>query len=232
MKRILGFLIIFASNYLNASTYQSLDYLKNKIEQYVLNELTNYTEGKIQVNADKMDPRLRLKPCQDEHLEIFNPYQTSMLNTNTMGIKCNEESNHWVLYVPIRITQFKTIFAAKHPLLKGARVTENDIYQVEMDVQKLKQGYFTDDIEILGQICKQNISADNPLTPYNIELPKLVHRGEQIVIVVSHDNLNISMDGVAMNDGALGESIKVKNLSSKRVIEAQVSGIKKVQVII
>jgi flagella basal body P-ring formation protein FlgA len=38
------------------------------------------------------------------------------------------------------------------------------------------------------------------------------------------------MDGIAMNEGALGDSVKVKNLSSKRIIEAQVTGKKTVKV--
>lgn len=230
MKCILGILIIFASTSLYAAPGQSLDILKNKIEQYVVNDLANYSEGKVQVKAEKIDPRLHLKACAEDQLEVFNPYQMPMLNTNTMGIKCREDTNHWILYVPIKITLLKTIFVAKHPLMKGTRVTEEDIYQTEMDVQKLKQGYFSDNKEVLGQVCKQHILADNPLTPYNIELPKLVQRGEQVAIIIAHDNLNISMDGIAINDGVLGETIKVKNLSSKRIVEAQVSGIKKVMV--
>lgn len=229
---ILSVLLFFASTCIHADSSQSLDLLKSKIEQYVLNELSSYTEGKIQVSADKIDSRLNLRACAEDQLSIFNPYQTPMLSTNTLGIKCKEDTNHWTLYVPIRVTILKTVFVAKHPLIKGSHVTEEDIYQVELDVQKLKQGYFIDSHELLGQVCKQNISADSPLNPYNIELAKLVHKGEQVSITAFNEGFSVSMDGVALDDGALGEPVKVKNLSSKRVIEAQVSGSKKVKVTI
>ncbi len=232
IKGILSGLLIIASTVTFAESTQSLDLLKDKVEQHVLNELASYTEGKIQVSAERIDPRLTLKECSEDQLLIFNPYQTPTLNSNTMGIKCKEETNHWTLYIPIKITVLKTIYVAKRPLLKGTRVTEADIYQTELDAQKLKQGYFTDSSAVIGQVCKQNISADAPLNPYNIELPKMVHKGQQVTITASNEGLSISMSGIAMNDGALGEIVQVKNLSSKKVIEAQVAGEKKVSVIL
>lgn len=231
-KSILSVLIFFASISSYAASGQSLDLLKNKIESYVLNELSTYTDGKVQVQADKLDPRLNLKACAEEKLELFNPYQTPMLSTNTMGVKCLEEENHWTLYVPIKINVLKTVLVAKRVLIKGKRINSDDIYQVEMDTQKLKQGYFTDSRELIGLICKHDISPDSPLNPYNIELAKLVHRGDQVTIVANNESLSVSMDGIAMSEGVLGESVRVKNLSSKRVIEAQVSGNKTVKVVL
>ncbi|KTD82898.1 flagellar basal body P-ring formation chaperone FlgA [Legionella waltersii] len=230
-KCILSLFLVFANTSLFAENVQSLDLLKSKIEQHVLNELANQTEGKILVKADNLDPRLSLKSCPENKLEVFNPYQTPMLNTNTMGIKCMEANSHWTLYVPVKITVLKTVLVAKNALVKGTKIGPDDIYQAELDVQKLKQGYFTNSNDLIGLICKHDISPNNPLTPFNIELAKLVNRGEQVSIIASNDNLSISMDGIAMNDGAIGETIKVKNLSSKRVVDAQVSGRKQVKVV-
>ncbi|CEG56420.1 flagellar basal body P-ring formation chaperone FlgA [Legionella fallonii] len=231
-KSILSVFLFFASISLYAEEAQSLELLRNKIEQYVLNELTNYTEGKIEVSADKIDSRLTLKACDDNKLTIFNPYQTPLLNSSTMAIKCTEAENHWTIYAPIKITVFKTVLVSKNTLVKGKVVRDDDIYPTEMDTQKLKQGYFTDKSQLVGLVCKHDIAADNPFTPYNIELAKLIHKGEEVIIVANHDNLTVSMAGIALNEGALGDTVKVKNLSSKKVIEAQVTGEKNVKVII
>lgn len=59
-------------------------------------------------------------------------------------------------------------------------------------------------------VCKHDITPNSPLNPFNIELAKLVHKGEQVSIIAAHDNLTVSMDGVAMDEGALGDSVKVK----------------------
>lgn len=231
-KNILSVLLFFASACLYAQHTQSLELLTNKIEEHVLNELASHAEGKIQVHAGKIDSRLNLKACAEDKLEIFNPYQTPMSSTNTIGVKCLEDSNHWTLYVPIRVSVLKTVLVAKQMLIKGHKINSNDIYQTELDAQKLKQGYFTESRELMGLICKHDISPNSPLNPYNIELPKMVHKGEQVSIIATKDNLSVSMNGIAMTDGILGDPVKVKSLSSKRIIEAQVSGRKKVKVVL
>jgi flagella basal body P-ring formation protein FlgA len=231
-KSILSVFLFFASISLHAAPSQSLELLQNKIEAYVLNELSTYAEGKVQVSADKMDSRLNLKACAEDKLTIFNPYETPMLHSSTIAAKCLEQDNHWTLYVPIKITVLKTVLVAKHPLMRGKQVNDEDIYQTEMDTQKLKQGYFTNKQELVGLVCKHDIAPDSPFNPYNIELPKLVHKGEQVTIVANDSNLTVSMHGIAINEGVLGETVRIKNLSSKRIIEAQVTGRKNVKVIL
>lgn len=228
-QRILSFLLLFASLSSHAQ-YQSLDVLKSMIEQHMTNELSANTDGIVRVSADKLDSRLTLQQCPTDKLTIFNPYQTPLLNTNTMGIKCIEEQSHWTLYVPVHVTVLKTVLVAKRALIKGSRITDEDLQQVEMDAQRLKQGYFTDKQQLVGLISKQNISPNSPLSPYNIELAKLIHKGEQVAIIATDNHLTISMDGIALNEGVLGDLIKVKNKSSHKIVEAQVSGKKQVKI--
>lgn len=231
-KSILSVFLFFASFCLYAIQIQSLDLLKDKIEQHVLNELSGYTEGKVQVSANKIDSRLNLKACAEDQLSIFNPYQTPILSTSTLAVKCLEEDNHWILYVPIAITVLKTVLVSKNMLVKGTQVKEGDIYQTEMDTQKLKLGYFTDKKELIGLVCKHDVAADSPFNPYNIELAKLIHKGEEVTIVATNNNLTVSMPGIALNEGAIGDTVKVKNRSSKRIVEAEVSGEKRVKVVL
>ncbi|VEB36308.1 flagellar basal body P-ring formation chaperone FlgA [Legionella cherrii] len=231
-KCILSVLLFFASTALYSDAIQSPEILTNKIERHIRNELSSYKEGKIQVIADKIDSRLNLKACAEDHLVVFNPYQSPILNTSTMGIKCQENDNRWSLYVPVKITVLKTIYVAKRALIKGTRISRDDIYETEMDVQKLNHGYYTEKDLLIGQICKINIPPNSPLNPHNIEAAKLINKGERVSIVVNDNNLTVSMDGVAMEEGSLGETIKVRNLSSKKIIEAQISGPKKVNVIL
>jgi flagella basal body P-ring formation protein FlgA len=75
----------------------------------MLNQLVGQAEGKIKVTAGKLDPRLKLKACADERLEIFNPYDSSLLNSTTMGIKCTEDTNHWTLYIPVKVSVLKEV---------------------------------------------------------------------------------------------------------------------------
>lgn len=232
IKGILTTALFIASTNGLAEPFQSLEVLREKVEAYTLNQAAPIANGRMTVQAEQLDPRLTLNECADDKILIFNPYNTPILQSTTLGIKCNQEGNHWTLYVPVKISVLKQVYVAKKPLMKGSRISEDDIYLTEMDVQRLKQGYFSDQSHLIGHVCKQNVSADTPFTPFNLELPKLVRKGDELSITAVRDGLQITMSGIAMSDGILDETIKVKNRSSKKIIEATVSGERQVQIIL
>ncbi|KTC86493.1 flagellar basal body P-ring formation chaperone FlgA [Legionella brunensis] len=231
IRVILVFSFFLVSRILQAAeSAQSLDLLKEKIENYVLAALTTQQNSKILVTADKIDSRLKLKACQEEHLEVFNPYQVPILRVNTMGIRCQETNNHWTLYVPIKISVQKPVIVAKRPLTKGAQISEDDLEVQEIDISQLKQGYFDKPEQVINQVCKTNINQGSPIAPSLLQTAALVHKGEQVAIQAMNETFIVSMDGIALNDGAAGDMIRVKNLSSKKIIEAQVSAVRQVRV--
>ncbi|ARG98864.1 flagella basal body P-ring formation protein FlgA [Legionella micdadei] len=231
-QTIFSLLLILTSTLSQASPRQSLDIIKQKVELYALNELSTQNNDEIEVSAEKIDPRLNLKACKEDKLEVFNPYKTPLLNTTTIGVKCREQDTHWTLYVPIQVTQKRLVLVANHSLPKGTRLTENDFDKLKVSVSQLKHGYFTDTKEVVDRVCKQNVPEGAILTPYNLQTPLMVRRGEQVSIQAINEMINVSMDGIALTDGSLGDTIKVQNLTSKRIVEAQVSANRQVRVTI
>lgn len=193
--------------------------LKEKIEQHILASLATQQDSKIQVTVDKIDSRLKLKACQDDHLEVFNPYQIPVIRANTMGIKCQETENRWTLFVPVKITVQKFVLTAKHPLLKGTLINEDDVEIQEVDISQLKQGYFDKTSDVINQACKTNIAQGNVITPHLLQAEPLVRKGERIAIQALSENFSVTMEGIALNDGAAGDLIRVKNLSSKKLLK-------------
>lgn len=232
MKRcVLALSIFLMQNSLFAENVQSLDLLKLKIEQFLVNDLAVSVEGKIAVSVEKMDSRLQLRACAEEKLEVFNPHHSPVVNTRTMGIKCTESDNHWTLYVPVKISVLQAVYAAKQALSKGSRIGPHDIYMQEMDTRHLKQGYYTDEQQIVGLICKQAMRQGMPFSPLNVQIPRLVQRGQQVNIVAGTDAFTVKMPGIALNDGTLGETVSVKNLSSKKILEGRISARQEVRVL-
>lgn len=231
IRVLVVFLTLFISPLLQAEQEsQSLDALKEKIENYVLASLATEPNSKIQVNVDPIDTRLKLKQCKDSDLVAFNPYQVPMLRANIIGIKCQGTDNRWTLYVPVKVSVQKPVLVAKHLLTRGTRISAEDLDVREVDVSQLKQGYFNKPEEIINKVCKNIISEGGTITPAVLQAESLVHKGEQVAIQALSDNFIVTMEGIALSDGAAGDMIRVKNLSSKKVIEAQVSAIRQVRV--
>ncbi|KTC97956.1 flagellar basal body P-ring formation chaperone FlgA [Legionella erythra] len=230
MKRILAGLLLFLSAPWAFADTQSHEVLKQHIETYLLNQLTVQYEGHVKVTTESIDPRLQLKRCADEKLEVFNPYKTALTGSTTMGIRCQEIDNHWTLYIPARITIEKPVVVAKRNLLRGTVISEQDVQLAPMDIAQLKQGYFSDLTEVTGQVATYTIYQGNPIQPRSLGNQILIHKGEQVSIQALSESFKITMVGVALNDGALNDVIRVKNITSKKTVEGRVSGRSEVKV--
>ncbi|KTT42598.1 flagellar basal body P-ring biosynthesis protein FlgA, partial [Pseudomonas oryzihabitans] len=69
---------------------------------------------------------------------------------------------------------------------------------------------------------KRQVVNEQVLTPASLEQAELVRKGEQVVISARSASFDIRMQGQALADGAKDEEIRVRNLSSNRVIHARV----------
>ncbi|KTD16981.1 flagellar basal body P-ring formation chaperone FlgA [Legionella jordanis] len=231
MKAILFFLLLFASTLSLASkAVQSLDLLKQKIEQYLLTTLSSQEGSNIQVQVEQIDDRLRLKACAESSLQVFNPFPTSTSRASTIGVRCSAQDNHWTVYVPVKIRIQKSVIIAKRPLPKGVKISSEDIEIQEIDSNLLKQGYFTRSEEVIDHLTKTSIAQGSAINPTYLKTESLIHKGEQVSIEAVNEVIHVSMSGIALNDGSEGDVIQVKNLSSKKIIEATVSGKQQVRV--
>jgi flagellar basal body P-ring formation protein FlgA len=226
---LMGFLFGTCS-FLHANAMQSSEVLKLKIEAFVFNAMKAFEESKITVTLTKADSPLHLKACPEEKLVVFNPYKTPISNTSTLGIQCTEENTHWTLYMPIQIHVLKTVYALKRPVQKGESIQEDALFAIEKEIDQLKQGYYTEPSEVLGRISLSSLQAGSILSPQNTQLPKLVKKNQQVSILAGNTAFTVSMTGVALSDGAMGETVSVRNLSSKQIVEGRVCGEQKVHV--
>ncbi|RAP36386.1 flagella basal body P-ring formation protein FlgA [Legionella quinlivanii] len=214
----------------NYAENQSLDVLRHKIELFVKEELPNQHYDQINIVAENIDPRLHLQKCHKNQLEAFNPYQHLAKQHTTIGIRCKEPTNHWTIYVPVRITILKEVLVSSHSLAKGDIITDRDIYLQKQNVSFVSQDYIDNSDQALGLAVKKNIKEGQLITHSLLQKPWLVRKGEQILIQAINGNIKITMAAIALADGALNETIKVRNLTSKRVVDAQVVDVRKVTV--
>jgi flagella basal body P-ring formation protein FlgA len=100
----------------------------------------------------------------------------------------------------------------------------------ERDVSNLNQGYLTRLDEVLGNKLTRPVQPDQVITPNQMELAKVVRKGDQVVITARSGSISVRMPGEAMTDGVPGKQIPVKNQRSGRIIKARVTGPGQVEV--
>ena len=90
------------------------------------------------------------------------------------------------------------------------------------DVGRLTPGYLTDVSQIEGLTVQRLVREGTVLTKWIVTKPILVKRGNIITLVAKSKNMEVTATGQALEDGAAGQMIRIKNLNSQKIVVAQV----------
>lgn len=185
-------------------------------------------EARHEILVSRLDPRLRLAACP-QPLSIRLESPSEPIGRVSLRVQC-EVGKPWTIFVPGQVRLFRQIVVATRPLKRQTPLTAADLRLAERDIGSLHQGYLTEIAQALGNKTTRPLLAEQPLTPSSLELAETIRRGDQVLIRASGGALNVSMPGEALSDGALGQQIRVRNLSSQRVIKARVTAPGQVEV--
>jgi len=212
-----------------AGPVQSITSIQQAAEQFILNEVTVSHDKQAVARAGHLDSRLRLSAC-DTPLETFLPDGGRTLGNTTVGVRCTGKTT-WSLFVPVKVSIYETVVVAARPLSKGSVIGTQDLQLAKKDLAKLRAGYFTDTSEVLGKQVKRTVRHGAALTTPMVKNALQIKRGQRVSLVAGAGGIAVRMIGEALADGAAGDRIQVRNLSSKRVVEGTVLSPTTVQVL-
>ncbi|WP_438970323.1 flagellar basal body P-ring formation chaperone FlgA [Methylophaga sp.] len=211
--------VIFLTQPLNAESLHALSDIEQTAYMFAVSD-AQASYDNPQVIVDALDDRLRLQEC-DKSLQAFSNTVSNTIGNRTVGVKCTSPTE-WTVYVPVKVKVMQPVVVASRPLARNQNLTNADIKLELMDIGELRQGFIQSTEKVLGQQLKYPLSMGMVLPPRGLKLEKVVRRGEQIILVASAGSMEVRMNGTAMEDASVGEKVKVKNSSSKRVVEGVV----------
>lgn len=214
------FLIIYMliySVHSHAVDYQTHTSIEKKAISFLRLQLTTHNIQDLQIQLRPLDKRLKLERCSTP-LQASLPYNISNHTNTSVSIQCLS-GNGWKIFVSAKIKNIKNIYINQNTIKKGQFITVADLSLKKTDINTLRNGYFTHTDKLIGNIAVRNIRANSILTPHMIEKPNLIHKGDRVTLLVSKRGFEVRMQGQAMTHGGAGEHIRVRALSSKRVIE-------------
>ncbi|HHJ12826.1 MAG TPA: flagellar basal body P-ring formation protein FlgA [Gammaproteobacteria bacterium] len=173
--------------------------------------------GRTELRLGALDPRLRLKACTGP-LETFTPPGARPMGNTTVGVRCPGPDG-WSLYLSARIDVYGPVLVLRQPLARGSVVREADLDLVEHNLAELPYGYYTDPGAVTGMVTRRAVNAASVLNPQVLQAPRLVKRGQDVVLVAETGGLSIRSAGQALSDGRDGDRVRVRATGSGRIID-------------
>lgn len=109
-------------------------------------------------------------------------------------------------------------------VLRGDVITERDISYVKMNADRVQTDAIVNANELIGMTPKRGIRAGQPVRTSDIRRPLVVKKNSLVVIVNQMPNMLLTAQGKALENGADGDIVQVRNAQSNQVIEAEVIG--------
>lgn len=199
--------------------WESHTRIREAARQHVLDRAGEFS-GRIEVTASPLDSRLRLARC-DQPLTTYDSPNGLKPGRNVVGVRC-AGGKPWKLYVRVKVATIGPVVVATRPLARGQQISRADLRVEDRDTSRMHRAYFSDPQGLIGQRTRRQIAAGKLLHPGLVERRQLIRRGGLVKIVARQGGLQVSMKGKALENGALGEQVRVRNTASGRDITGEV----------
>ena len=200
------------------SQFQSHESIEAATRDFLAAKITHIKD--YQIIIDPLDRRLKLSECKNP-LQAFTHNDNIKFGRFSVGIRCTTE-NAWTIYNSAKIIAYKKIITLKQPLRRGEIITSSHLAFEKTKLSKFRQGFFTDFSQIVNKQATRYLPTGTVLTPKHLTIPRLIRRGEKVIISAKSKQIDIQMTGFALTDGTKGQRIRVRNEKSQRIIEATV----------
>ena len=208
--------------------WESRDALNAKINTFLQSTLRITSDEKLQIDIPAATQPLQLTKCAQTI--AMNIPGGAQADVTSVEVSC-PGINGWHIYIPVDVQVLSKVAIAKRTVPAGEVFSNDDVDFAYYNKNRLYGGYFTNPEEIIGNLANHIVPQGTVLNKHNVQLPLIVHRNQTVSLSVQIGNLMVSMQGIAHGDGAMNDTIKVLNPSSKRVLDAVVIGPNQTKVI-
>ncbi len=220
LRGLTGLVLVIAVGTACGEEYEPLERILTTARDFLSATLTHTNGVETHIEIGRLDSRLRLARCAQPPSAQLAPGARTQGNT-TVNVKCAEPVS-WSIFVPVSIERHAQIVVAARALTRHQVIRPEDIRLEHQDTGQLSSGYFSDPSDIVGMEVKRRLMPGQILGTAHVAPRQLIERGQAVTLYAARPGLTVRMKGEALESGAEGQRIRVRNRSSKRIVEGHV----------
>ncbi|MFG0832360.1 flagellar basal body P-ring formation chaperone FlgA [Aeromonas bivalvium] len=135
-------------------------------------------------------------------------------------VSCAEPQ--WQLRARVDVRVFMPLWVTAKEIDKGQPIRAHDLVAKELEVSRIQRGFTPASVSLTQQKSSRRLRTGQLIGELDLQKQWAVRQGEGVLIRAGQGAFAATTRGEALEDGAIGDGIRVKNSSSGRVIQAWV----------
>lgn len=203
-----------------ASDIESIERILNTARTFAATTIDASADQETRIEIGQLDNRLQLTRCAHPPTAQLAP-GARLEGRTTINVRCSDPVS-WSLFVPVHIERHLPVVVLERPIARQQVIRPDDVRLERQAVSDLTNGYFTETDAVVGMASRRRLMPGQILTSAHVTQHRIVERGQEVTLFSARPGLVVRMKGIALEDGHEGARIRVRNSSSKRVIEGYV----------
>ena len=215
---------LLTNSYATAGETQALESITTIATSASADRATQHGYTNVTAEATALDPNLQLPQCE-KALETTPAQNSKVLGSINIRVRCPGEKP-WTIYVRTQVSAVTLMPVLSRPIARNTLISKDDIKMIDLPLNSAQKGIIYDPNQIIGMELTRSLDAGSSLKLNQLRPPKVVFKGQQVLLVSRINGLTITMQGKAKKDAVAGERVEVTNSRSGTDLEgiAQADG--------
>ena len=188
------------------------------------------TEGELKLSLARVWPALRL-PEADWILTVTDWPAGGLTGTILVRVKIVSGSETIVEgQIPLRAQLWQEVWFASNQLDRSQSLDRSSLTAQKADVLRERTPLVSAKIDPATLELSQSVAAGKALTRRDVAVRPLIRKGQVVEVFAQTGQLGVRMKALALESGAAGDLIKLRNIESHKEFNGQVTHESKVQV--
>ncbi|ABK47552.1 MULTISPECIES: flagellar basal body P-ring formation chaperone FlgA [Shewanella] len=184
--------------------------------------------AKVEIAPQPIDNRLLPAQCASPiKVELASDREISRNNTVKVSCDTPDLAYPWQIFMSVRVDILFPVVVASETLAPGELISPTQVEIRYIDQNSLRGMQFSDTSQLSGVRVKRRVAKNFPIFANNL---CFVCKNDSVSIYVRSSNFVLKTVGEALQDGNIGDQIRVKNSSSNKELDAIVTAIGEVEV--
>lgn len=181
-------------------------------------------EGELKIELDDRATEIHVAVDAAPTLSVRNLRINEVTGRFTAAVLAPADRPTVELAIAGRAVRVAEVPVLSHRIGRGDVIGQGDLVTAKVAVNLIGRDTLTDAKDIIGLEPTRPLMPGLPIRSQDVRPPVLVAKNSLVTIVLRRAGMELTVQGKALDEGGRGDTVRVVNTKSQRVLEAQVDG--------